>query len=547
MSKNRKIFAAIILSAVILNGCQAQTAPASSSGTPSEQPRPTAGAPADGQARGSAAPGGQTQRPNASGAPGSSGAPASSGAPQGQRPAGAAAQGGAGGGGQRVSVETLILKETEITNKIKYNGTTAARKSYNISPEIAGRVEAIHFDVGDRVKAGDVLFTLSQKDLLDSITQYETQLLSSDASVNTAETNLALLDGSKRESTIMQLETAIKNAKTALENAKLTLNDSDIQLNNSSINVKEAEIKMNTAKTSFDNTKRLYDVGGTTKSDLTSSETAYNQTVTAYTLAKSSYEQVKISNEKQKVSLEQAETNLANAEKSYNITLNGSMPEDKKIATNTLNSALASRENIRFQLKLAKDKLNSTTIKSPINGVISAKTIDAGSNVTTSTVAYTILDTEKMIVTTNLTEQLVVNTNVGDDASVVISTVNPEPLSAKVVSINPLTDNTGTYPVRLEVPNPDGKIKIGMFAEVTFNKEDSKNTYSVPRDAIITDERGRYVYVVIEGKAKKVAVETGIDNGREIELKTGVKENDEVIVKGQNYVLDGTGVTIVNK
>lgn len=79
------------------------------------------------------------------------------------------------------------------------------------------------------------------------------------------------------------------------------------------------------------------------------------------------------------------------------------------------------------------------------------------------------------------------------------------------------------YTVKVELDNKDGKIKSGMMAEVSFTMAASDDTILLPRNAVIEKDNETYVYVINNGKAKKTAVELGIEAEDTIEIKSGLK------------------------
>lgn len=85
-----------------------------------------------------------------------------------------------------------------------------------------------------------------------------------------------------------------------------------------------------------------------------------------------------------------------------------------------------------------------------------------------------------------------------------------------------------------------------MFGEVSFVNSRSENTFVLSRDAVMTDDEGAYVYIVEDNKAKKVVVETGIDNGQQIEITSGIEDGMNVVIKGQTYLTDGANVEVVS-
>ena len=138
------------------------------------------------------------------------------------------------------------------------------------------------------------------------------------------------------------------------------------------------------------------------------------------------------------------------------------------------------------------------------------------------------------------------NIAVGDEVAVLMTAVSAEPLTGIVATVAPTVGQTGTYAVTVELDNAEGIIKAGMMAEVSFTAEKAEDTIVLPRNAVIEKDDQTYVYIVKDGTAKKVIVETGIDTGESIEIRKGLKDGDAVVTKGQTYISDGEAVNVTN-
>ena len=127
-----------------------------------------------------------------------------------------------------------------------------------------------------------------------------------------------------------------------------------------------------------------------------------------------------------------------------------------------------------------------------------------------------------------------------------MTAVSELPLEGVVSTVSPAAGQTGMYTVKIELDNAKGLIKSGMMAEVNFTAEKAEDTIVLPRNAVITKEDETYVYVVKDGKAKKVMVELGIEAADTIEITKGLKKGDDVVTKGQTYISDGEEVNVVS-
>lgn len=209
-------------------------------------------------------------------------------------------------------------------------------------------------------------------------------------------------------------------------------------------------------------------------------------------------------------------------------------------------SADAQLASIQVQMDNLKKNISDCTVTSPMTGVIATRGVERGSFASQAAPAYTVMDLSTIKVEVSVSEQVLNTIQVGDKVSVLMTAASEAPLTGTVATIAPAAEQTGMYTVKVELDNKDGKIKSGMMAEVSFTMAASDDTILLPRNAVIEKDNETYVYVINNGKAKKTAVELGIEAEDTIEIKSGLKKGDNVVTKGQTYLSDGEEVTIAN-
>lgn len=459
----------------------------------------------------------------------------------------------------KTAVEAEIAESQSIKSELVYAGQVKPNETVNVTSKISGQVSKVNYDVGDTVRAGDVMFTLDQKDIQDQIKQLNAQLNVSNASVNSARTSLSHVDGAQSETQELSLKTAVENAEKSLENA-------DVQIQNAKVAIENAKTSIETAKTNVENTKAsldnvterynnmkvLYNAGTITKNDFDSTELAYTQAQKAYeqsqnslVQAQNSLAQAESSLTQAEIGKKQAETTYNQAKESYNIYVGKTTGENKETAQAGVNSAVASREAVQTQINVLRSTLNDTAVKAPISGIITAKNITETNMVSAQSAPFVIVDMSKVTVDVNVSEKLINVIKQGDEVDVTIPTVGDTVITGRIKTITPSADQTNTYPVKIEIDNGAGTIKPGMFAEIHFVESVKENTVVVPRNTVLESAESKYVFVVENGKAVKKDVETGIDNGNEIEIVSGVSFGENIIVKGQSYVSDGEEINVV--
>ena len=459
----------------------------------------------------------------------------------------------------KTAAEVQLAKSDTIKSELVYAGQVKPNETVNVTSKISGQVAKVNYDVGDKVNAGDIMFTLDPKDIQDQIKQLQAQLNVSNASVKSAQTNLAHVDGAQSDSQLLALSTAVTNAEKSRENAQTDYENAKITIENSKIAIETAKENVENAKASLDNVterynsmKLLYNAGTITKTDFDAIELSYTQAQKAYATAQNSLANSQNALTTAQNALTQrenakatAETAYNQAKKNYDIYVGKTKGENRETAQASVNSAVASSQSVQTQISILQSTLNDTAVKAPISGIITAKNISETNMVSAQSAPFVIVDMSKVTVDVNVSERLINVIKQGDTVDVTIPTIGDVKIQGRIKSITPSADNTKTYPVKIEIDNSAGNIKPGMFAEIHFVESQKDNTLVVPRNTVLENENEKYVYVVEDGKAVKKTVETGIDNGDKIEITKGVSFGESIVVKGQSYLTDGEEVNIV--
>jgi RND family efflux transporter MFP subunit len=311
--------------------------------------------------------------------------------------------------------------------------------------------------------------------------------------------------------------------------------------------VNNAKVTISTAKSSFDDLttkyndyKTMYDAGVISKSD-------YDAIELGYTQAKNAYEQAQIGLTTSQNQLDQAKIGYDQAVKALEIYDNSTTSDNNASAQKGVDTAVANRDSINVSLAQLKSKLADTVVVAPCSGIVTQKNIEVTNMVSATSAPIVITDTDVVTIDVNISEALVNKVKVGDTVNVTISSVSSEPKTGTIKTLTGIADATGTYPVEVEIQNEDGSLKPGMVAGVQFVDSKNDSALVVARNTVLENETEQYVYVANGDTVKKVVVETGIDNGEYIELTSGVKAGDKVVVSGQDYLSDGEKVNIVSK
>ncbi|MDP3045336.1 MAG: efflux RND transporter periplasmic adaptor subunit, partial [Bacillota bacterium] len=165
--------------------------------------------------------------------------------------------------------------------------------------------------------------------------------------------------------------------------------------------------------------------------------------------------------------------------------------------------APAQLKQAKAQLQYMQANYNNTILTSPISGIVAARSVNVGELAAQTMPVFTVVSFDSVYVETNASEQQVNKIKAGQEVTVRISAVSSEPLTGKVTNVSPAADpRTRTYPVKVEIDNPEHLIKPGMFAEVNLSTAGDE-VIIVPRDAVV-HRSGAFAVFVLTDDEKSV-------------------------------------------
>jgi RND family efflux transporter MFP subunit len=103
---------------------------------------------------------------------------------------------------------------------------------------------------------------------------------------------------------------------------------------------------------------------------------------------------------------------------------------------------------------------------------------------------------------------------------------------------------TKTMLTEIEMPNPTGELRPGAYANVQLELERKQNALLVPVPALLTEKAGTSVFTILDGKAKKTPVQVGFNDGTNVEIVGGIREDQAVILFGKQTLNDGQQVNV---
>ena len=134
----------------------------------------------------------------------------------------------------------------------------------------------------------------------------------------------------------------------------------------------------------------------------------------------------------------------------------------------------------------------------------------------------------------------------GDEVSVTTDVYPGVTFKGKISTISDQADNAHTYPVEITLPNSkEHPLKGGMFGRVMFTSIKNNESVLIPREALMGSVKDAKVFVVENGIAKERNVIIGSTSDNMLEVLSGLKVGEQIVVNGQNNLKDQFKVNIV--
>jgi membrane fusion protein (multidrug efflux system) len=246
--------------------------------------------------------------------------------------------------------------------------------------------------------------------------------------------------------------------------------------------------------------------------------------------------------------LTQAEAQFRSAEKDWRRMK--SLLDKGTITQQTFDKVDAGYEAAKASYELV---LESTRLKAPFSGTITAKYLEEGEVFTLmpgtagSPAILEIMQLDPVKVSLQASERDLPGLRRGMTVRLTTDPFPGREFVGKVNRIDPTVDPRSRMgSVELRIDNPRRLLKPGMFARVTVVLAEHRNTLTLPAECVLSENQETFVYLVNEGVARKRLVQTGLGTSELVEILSGVTSEDSVIRVGQRIVIPGQEVKIVN-
>jgi len=456
----------------------------------------------------------------------------------------------------------------DLTGVLTFVAPVRAKGEVAIVPRVTARLDRVLVDMGSRVRVGDTLVELDRGDL-------EQQVLAAQAVQSGAEAKLAELKAGPKAEVVAQAQAnqraaqarvnALESARNAgdiaaldrrVQEARTALDQAQAALQPDAQRVAQADGEVNNARNRLNQIQndpaRANDTAArdAARADLQRAEAAASAARTPSgsqsaveaarrDLQDAEQDRLMVRLSTTAFDLDQARALLEVANAQVKLATAAASPEELKAAETAVEQAYA-------QAELARARLREATVTAPIAGIVTEIRASVGSTVAPGAAIMTLIPPELQIVV-QADESLIAQLQIGQTANVSVESYPKDAFSGTVKGIAPVLDpRTRSVAVQVDVSDPQGKLRPGMFTQLGIQTGLRQGALIVPREAVLkvgaidpTAPPQNIVYTVNESRVRRTVVGLGISDGKNVEIVQGLSEGVDLVLNPRADFLDG--------
>jgi RND family efflux transporter MFP subunit len=200
--------------------------------------------------------------------------------------------------------------------------------------------------------------------------------------------------------------------------------------------------------------------------------------------------------------------------------------------------------NAKYACEDAQFRLQKMHIKAPFSGVlVDLPYFTPGVKVDANALLAKMMDYSKLVMEVSLPEKTMESTRAGQQVRVTNYTLPNDTLQGSISQLSPAVESESrSYKGLITINNPKLKFRPGMFAKGEIVVASADNSIVIPKEIVLTKQRGNTVFVVEKGIAYERIVSFGLENPQEVQIVSGLSTKDRLVVKGYETLRDRSKV-----
>jgi membrane fusion protein (multidrug efflux system) len=220
--------------------------------------------------------------------------------------------------------------------------------------------------------------------------------------------------------------------------------------------------------------------------------------------------------------------------------------KNKLISATDYDTARANYNVAVARLESAEARLYKTVIRAPFDGVTGLRRINVGDYATIGQEMVNVVRLDPLRVDFSVPETLLARVQPGLDINVTVGAFPGQVFKGQVMAVDPQIDVIGhNLEVRARLPNPGLELRPGLFAKVSVTLAVKPDALLVPEQAIWPIGNDKTLYVIEEGKVTRRVVKLGERKPGYVEVTSGLRAGEEIVVAGQMKLFEGAAVNTI--
>ncbi|MCW3099862.1 MAG: putative Membrane-fusion protein of multidrug efflux transporter [Chthonomonadaceae bacterium] len=489
-----------------------------------------------------------------------------------------------------LAVQTTHAQMRSVSRLIALPGDVRPWAETTLFAKVPGYLGTISVDRGDHVKAGQILATIQAPELqadrdqaqqnyrsaLASVQGSRATEQSAEAQVQRARTaaekaqadyQQAPAGVARAKAQLLQTQSAVRQAEAQRQQAQANLEASQSQVEKAQADLDSARADQRLAEITYTRYQGIYDKNPMliAKQDVDTTEThaaaARGKAGAAQSALQSAQAGVKAAQAQVSTAsaqIEQAQAQVTAAQEQVSIAQAQQAGWQKQVAVAAQDVTVSGKqravtqakvEEVQYQAGAGRSAVGRTAaiagyakIRAPFAGTITKRFVDRGAFIQTASASQnaaaivTVADLDTLRLFVNVPETEARFIRVGTPVKITLTGLpDTAAISGRVARTEGSLDpKTRSLPAEVDLPNHNGQILPGAYAMVKTVLETHPHVVSIPSLAVGSDKSGKFVFVVENGKARRVVITTGFDDGAYTEITDGLKGQEEVVVTGRD-------------
>lgn len=474
--------------------------------------------------------------------------------------------GGRGRGGGPAVVQVATVQVRPMTSELQTVGDVISPFAVEISPKNSGRIEFLTLREGDPVTKGQVLLKIDPSDLQGAVAAAQANVAEArsrlaQAKMTQGSTNVGLATQVKQQQAGVagakaDLGQMQSNYEAQVAQARAQLSSAQAAARNAQASLDKERASLGNAQAKYDRTFGLYKQGFIAAQDVDDAKTALAVQQGAVAVAEG-----QVAAAKAQVDVQQQNLGIVQRKGKADIADSQAKMDQAKAS---LQAAKANRaqgpaykENLAAlgasvdaaiaQLQQAQSRLRDTVVRSPIQGVVTARKANVGDLASPGAAVLEVQFLDWLYVTASVPVEDSATVRVGQTAVVTFDALPGKTFRAPIEHVNLAADPTSRqFAIRVKLNNSGHALRPGMYARVTIETRYIPKAITIPREAL-TDHPGGEPTVAVVGSdstAKIRKVELGMSDDQGFQVLSGVTPGERVVILAASPVRDGQKLTI---